>query len=45
MVEANYNDQYYDLDDNFIDDDMMVAGDEMGVDLHIQEVYSEPTEN
>ena len=34
-ADANFNDQYYDLDDDFIDDDDIGMGiqDEMGADL------------
>lgn len=47
--DNNFNDQYYDLDDDFIDDDMMmgVAGqDDMGGDLNAGDthIYSEHTE-
>jgi hypothetical protein len=41
----NFNDQYYDLDDDFIDDDLVGNGvhDDMVADLHANEtiVYSE----
>lgn len=47
--DNNFNDQYYDLDDDFIDDDMMlgVAGeDDMGGDLNAGDthIYSEHTD-
>jgi len=46
----NFNDQYYDLDDDFIDDGQMfgvVGQDEMAADLHIGDthIYSEYTGN
>ena len=42
--EANFNDQYYDLDDDFIDDDeIVIQQQEIGVDLPINEtlIYSD----
>jgi len=32
--EQNFNEQFYDLDDDFIDDDMVGEVEEMGADLH-----------
>lgn len=40
----NFNDQYYDLDDDFIDDDDIVIGQqEIGQDLHVNDtlIYSD----
>lgn len=39
--EPNFNDQYYDLDDNFIDNDLEGGDDEMGADLHADHIYSQ----